>query len=297
VFNILAPDILLPSTSNIWADEYPFSVKVQKKISELDLMNITRDHYENTEFDTSRGLAGGPFGDPNRFDVAATSDMTNQKAHSGSFPRTISMFRTSYSFVGKPRASVPNVLSLIYFTQYNPDISTFTPIYVHSEKIATPYMKGSMHSYNTASAWWNACVIGNYISRFYNYAIQPVREVQTRLETDFYLKTSLIETMVIELLNEKKSADNPEDIDNKITKLLTDFTIESGNTVNEEYKTLFPLLLAKYRDGYEIDVDKVSVGITPKFYPKWWLNEVGYFDELAHKDWAGNLIKPLTQII
>ena len=26
-------------------------------------------------------------------------------------------------------------------------------------------------------------------------------------------------------------------------------------------------------------------------------NEFGYFDELAHKDWAGNLIKPLTRII
>ena len=26
-------------------------------------------------------------------------------------------------------------------------------------------------------------------------------------------------------------------------------------------------------------------------------NEFGYFDALAHKDWAGNLIKPLTRII
>jgi hypothetical protein len=26
-------------------------------------------------------------------------------------------------------------------------------------------------------------------------------------------------------------------------------------------------------------------------------NKFGYFDELAHKDWAGNLIKPLTRII
>jgi hypothetical protein len=26
-------------------------------------------------------------------------------------------------------------------------------------------------------------------------------------------------------------------------------------------------------------------------------NEFGYFDQTAHKDWAGNLIKPLTQIV
>ena len=292
VFTLLAPDSSLPSSSNIWADEYPFSIKLEKKISELDLMNITRDHYEGTEYDTSQGIAGGPFGDPNRFDVAATSDMTKQKAQSGSFPRTISMFRTSYSFVGKPRAYVPNVLSLIYFTQYSPDISTFTPIYVHSEKISSPFMRGSMHNYSKSSFWWNSCVIGNYISRFYNYAIRPIRELQVRLETDFYLKTSLTETIVIELLNEKKNAVN-KDIDNDIIKLLTDFTVESGNTVNDEYKNLFPILLAKYRDGYEIDVDKVAVGITPKFYPKFWLETVGYFDSRQNKN--GILFAPSPQ--
>jgi len=170
-------------------------------------------------------------------------------------------------------------LSLLYFTQYSPDISTFTPVYVHSENIAPPYTKGSMHKYNPDAFWWNACVVGNYISRFYNYAIVPIREIQSRLENQFYLTTSLTETKVIELLNEKKnSGTQNEEIDKTILKLLTDYTVESGNTVNDEYKNIFPLLLARFRDGYEIDVNQVTVAIQPKFYPKWWLEKVNFFD-------------------
>ena len=47
------------------------------------------------------GLAGGPYGDPNRFDVAATEGMTMMDVMQGEFPRTISLFRTSYSFVAQ----------------------------------------------------------------------------------------------------------------------------------------------------------------------------------------------------
>lgn len=176
-------------------------------------------------------------------------------------------------------------MSLLYFTSYAPDISTFTPVFVHTEKIAPPYTKGSMHKYNSDAYWWNACVVGNYISRFYNYAIIPIREIQSRLENQFYLTASLTETKVIELLNEKKnSGTQNEEIDQTILKLLTDYTVESGNTVNDEYKNIFPLLLARFRDGYEIDVNQVSVSIQPKFYPKWWLDKVNFFDSSTNSD-------------
>ena len=292
VFSILAPDAssTLTPDCNIWADEYPFSIKVENKITELDLMNITRDHYQDTVYDTSKGLAGGPYGDPNRFDVAATADMTKQVAQIGSFPRTISMFRTSYSFVGKPRSFVPDELSLLFFTQYAPDISTFTPIYVNSDSISSYYTRGSMHTYTTSSSWWNACIIGNYISRFYRFAIQPIREIQERFANDFNLKTSLIDTKVIELLNEKKNSGNSNNIDETIKKILTDFTIESGNAVNEEYINVFPKLVARFRDGYDVDTSKHVVEIKALFYPQWWLESVGYFNSLPNKD--GILFSP-----
>jgi hypothetical protein len=38
-----------------------------------DIFAIHRDNYEGTEFDLTKGLAAGPFGDPNRFEGQAES--------------------------------------------------------------------------------------------------------------------------------------------------------------------------------------------------------------------------------
>ena len=53
-----------------------------------------RDVYKGVKhaaLDLTAGLAAGPYGDPSRF------DMVPALAVGGSFPRAISMFRTSYS--------------------------------------------------------------------------------------------------------------------------------------------------------------------------------------------------------
>lgn len=52
---------------------YAFAVKPDKKLSPRDVFAIHRDNYEGTEFDLTKGLAAGPFGDPNRFEGNAES--------------------------------------------------------------------------------------------------------------------------------------------------------------------------------------------------------------------------------
>ncbi len=93
VFNLAAPSLNLPFNTDNWGDAYPFSVKVDNKLSALDLMNYSRDLYEGTPFDTTEGRAGGPYGDPNRWDPGAWGNMTIWQTLNGEFPRTISMFR------------------------------------------------------------------------------------------------------------------------------------------------------------------------------------------------------------
>jgi dipeptidase len=65
-----APSLNLSPFCSTFADEYPFSVKVETKggASVADLLEMHRDHYEGTQFDMTRGIAGGPYGDPSRFD-------------------------------------------------------------------------------------------------------------------------------------------------------------------------------------------------------------------------------------
>ena len=72
---------------------YPWSVKPDARLRVQDLQRTHRDHYENSTFDLTRGLAAGPFGSPNRWAGAA-----NEAAMpSGAWERPISVYRVSAS--------------------------------------------------------------------------------------------------------------------------------------------------------------------------------------------------------
>lgn len=57
-------------------------------------MDAHRDHYENTPYDLTKGLASGPFGTPNRYSPGA-----GEQEVQGNWERGISIPRTSDSFV------------------------------------------------------------------------------------------------------------------------------------------------------------------------------------------------------
>lgn len=127
VFNLVAPSLILPGDTDPYASNYPFSVKVEKRMDVADVMTVLRDHYEGSVYDLTQGLAAGPYGDPNRFDAAPTAEngLTFTELIQGSYERSISLFRTSYSFVAPSRASVDDSLSLLWFAQHAPSGSSY----------------------------------------------------------------------------------------------------------------------------------------------------------------------------
>jgi dipeptidase len=139
IFNLVAPSHILPPNTDAYANDYPFSIKSERKLSPQDVMEIQRDHYEGTVFDLTEGVAAGPYGSPDRFDWAANGNMTFAEALSGSYERAISLFRTSYSFVAVPRPSVPDVLALLWYGQYAPSSSSYAPFYLAASTPPKPY--------------------------------------------------------------------------------------------------------------------------------------------------------------
>lgn len=59
--------------------------------------------------------------------------------------RTISLFRTTYSFVAVSRSNRPSELSLLWFSLHAPDTAPYTPIYVNSETLPPSWIRGTMH--------------------------------------------------------------------------------------------------------------------------------------------------------
>jgi hypothetical protein len=206
--------------------------------------------------------------------------MTVLQANEGEYPRSISLFRTSYSFVAEPRDGIDDIFQRMWFTQYAPDSASYTPIYIASDKLAKPFIKGTMHRYDPGSAWWNFNVVSNYAGRFYMFAMEPVRALQHRLENE-----------LIPAADELEDSLEDEDDEERIVEKLTDFTVEKGKYISNEWRDLFPFLLTSYRDGYSVSgLDQPTIQIKRLFYPRWWLEATGFFDHPGNKD--GILFSP-----
>lgn len=290
IFTVANKHLTLPMETNTYADDYPFSVEVKftekdHRMGVQDLIDLQRDHFEQTPLSTGYGsLAGGPYGDPNRFDVSDTPDMTIMQALQGEFPRTISLFRTSYSFVAEPRkGEVGSVFPRMWFGQYAPDQSTFVPLYVLAQQLPSSWIRGTMQKYDSSVAFWNFCAAGNYASRFYIYAMEAVRALQRRLENELVQQVNAMESQL--LAGMKSAQDKNQYLKDVVEKTVTSKVVSLGNYVTDQWRELLPQLITTYRDGYIIGGQTDTyVEIHRLFYPKWWLEKVGYFGNNGTKD-------------
>lgn len=107
-------------------------------------------------------------------------------------------------------------------------------------------------------AWWNFCVVGNYVARYYHFAVEAVREVQNSLQDTFDKGLAATDEAVLALLH-GKNADS-EETKHAIVELLTTFTVKSGDLTSQTWKDLFPKVLTTYRDGFIIKgLDQVQI--------------------------------------
>ncbi|ETW01621.1 hypothetical protein H310_06253 [Aphanomyces invadans] len=81
---------------------YPMSVKPDAPISHLTIMHIFGDHYENTTYDLTKGIAAGPFHDPERYGYARNL--------TGNWERAISIARATHSTVLQTRPNLPDAI-------------------------------------------------------------------------------------------------------------------------------------------------------------------------------------------
>jgi len=273
VFELANPELNLPADTTPHTDDYPFSIKPNRLLTVEDLLIMNRDHYEGTEFDLTKGLAAGPFGDPTRYDSAANqeSGLTIEELRSGRFERAISMFRTSYSFVTQSRKHLPNeVGGVIWYAQYAPHAATYVPIYISVDDIPEPYRVGSLFKYSSDSMFWRTAIIGNWIQKSFQHIIGDVKEVQVEIESDFFTNQANIESQVLALLSQNNTQD--------VVDLLSDYSSTSASRVFEAYGDLFPKIVTKYHDGYRMEkLDQLTIEAYAMFYPKWWLEMVGYW--------------------
>ncbi|KAF1334166.1 Peptidase, partial [Globisporangium splendens] len=270
LFTLADPSLNLSAETDVFSSDYPFSVKPAQTLSPQDIMRFQRDHYEGTAFDMTKGPAGGPYGDPDRYDGGVNGNMTMDDVTSGSFERAISIFRASYSFVSiLDPANADN--AYIWFGQYAPHATSYAPVYTKVSSVPSQYTRGSLHAFDRESSFWVHAIVGNWVARVYKYAHPFVQKVQLELE-------DLVNSLQSDLLSEAARVKQREG-DAAMIAFLTEQSALFASQSHRTFSELFEYLITVFHDGYQMSnmFSATHLTATPLFYPKWWLQQVGYY--------------------
>ncbi|MEA1964688.1 MAG: C69 family dipeptidase [Candidatus Aerophobetes bacterium] len=252
--SLLAPSLNLDPE----AEHYPFSVKPDKKVSVQDIMAIKRDYLKGTKFDLTKGLAAGPFGNPNRYPTPSKVKPEGRKDLD--WERALSMFRCSYSFVSQARSWLPDPIGgVLWFGEDAPHSTCYIPFYCGITKVPKSFSSGRRDVFDKDSAWWAFNFVSNWADLKFSYMIKDIKAAQNELEGDFFAMQPAIEKAALEMYKKDPSL---------AVKFLTDYSNNCANRAVDTWWKLAKKLIAKYDDGY---VNGESVG-----YPTWWLKAVDF---------------------
>ena len=153
VLSLLAPGLKL----NPESENYPFSVKPEKKVTVKDLLAIFRDAYEGTEYDMTRTLtAVNRKGETIKSPVAGPfmngdlRDLLRIKRE-----RTICSPASTYLQITQSREWLPGPIGGVVWLGYdNPATTPHTPFYMGIARMPESYMVDGRWAYGRDCAWW-----------------------------------------------------------------------------------------------------------------------------------------------
>lgn len=267
VLDRVNPDLgLSPWVDDGYTRAYPFSVKPARKLKVQDVFSLYRDHYEGTQFDLTRGVAAGPYGDPHRFVGpydGNQNDVSSDKKAYGAWERAISVFYQGYTFVCQTRPHVPEPAKGIVW--FGPDVSyttVFAPFYVKARALPESYQTGDPQEFDDTSAWWAFDFVNNWSRlNFQRMTKVDIIPLQQELEQNAADAVSMVDRQIRGL---------PED---KAMEMITKFGMNNAKDVLSHWRSLGRRLVAKYSDGY---INLPGSPAKAIGYPAAWLKRTDY---------------------
>jgi dipeptidase len=138
-------------------ENFPLSVKPEKKLSVRDMLEIFRDTYQDTPYDMTRTLTmvdreGNTVKSPVASPFMNSDLMELLKVQS---ERTICCKRATYLQVTQSRSWLPDAIGGVVWLGYdNPATTPHTPFYCGITRMPDSYMVDGRGGYRTDCAWW-----------------------------------------------------------------------------------------------------------------------------------------------
>jgi dipeptidase len=246
-----------PKTPNM---DFPFSVKPDRKVSVQDVMVMTRDKSQGTDFDPVRGLRGGPFQNPNYFKGT----------------RLISVPNVEYTTVTQCRAWLPDIIGgIVWVALGSQDTSCYLPFYAGVTDIPKSFSVGDHWVLNREAARWAFDYVDFHAQVAYNAAIADVREAQKTWEDAAVARVPEIDQKAGELFKKKPI---------EAARFLTGYCLNNAKNVVDAWWKLGDDLWVKYNHVMLYNAGKRQNGRIPTASPEWWNKAVRAFDVLTESE-------------
>lgn len=169
-------------------NDYPLFVVPDEKVSVNTIHEICSDYYQGTEFDCSRTVDAGPFGNP----------ISNQNVY-----RPINMFRCTYIQIANVKAWLPEEARCLVWVGWGaPDSTYLTPIFASVKELPEQVGIGErLLPYDENSAWWVATGVQQTATINYDYAIDVIHGVRDPKMAQIYKTTASIQDLAASMIN------------------------------------------------------------------------------------------------
>lgn len=264
-FSLAAPSLRLsPTYTNLRTDRphpYPFAVKPDAPLTAHDFMAIHRSWYAGTPFDMTQGIAAGPFGTPNRYGGGA-----GEMEVAGNWERSITLYRTGYSFVVEvdpAGAGVPDATrGTLWFGPHAAHGTCYVPMPSGALSIPEPYRRGHQAAMDRSSAFWAHRVVENIANLRFNAMYPHIINQSLALEA----KGDAVRSAAYAAFAATGDA-------HELTRALNAHAL----AVVDATWQLQDKLLVLFADGYLTTAGPGGAAVSHSIgYPSWWLRQVGY---------------------
>jgi dipeptidase len=240
VLSLLAPSLKLDPNS----ENYPLSVKPDRKVSVQDLLAIFRDTYEGTPFDMTRHLTlPTQKGDIVKSPVA-NPFMSAEWRELLRIPRerTVASATATYLQICQSRSWLPNPIGgLVWLGYDNPATTPHTPFYMGIRQMPDSYMVDGRAQFRRDSAWWAFRRASKLAYIRYQQLKEDVRKVWQPIEEEAFARQKEIEDEAVRL--HKADPGLAEEF-------LTRYCHEVANKAVEAYWKLGDSLWSRYNNVF-----------------------------------------------
>jgi dipeptidase len=248
VFSLMAPNMDLDPNG----ENFPFSIKPEKKVTPQKIMEIYRDTYEDTPFDMTRYMMApemddhyeftgkyvkSPYANPFMdYDMMPLFKINGGWNHLGE--RCIARYYCTYATIIQARGWLPNEIGgLVWFGYDNPAMTAYAPIYIGIEQVPEPYKICGRPGFNRDCGWWAFNRVADLAAQKWGHMRHDVKKVRKDFEEKAFQLQKEVEKEALALYKK-----NPK----KARKYLTQKCNEFMNELVTAYWKLGDDLWSKY---------------------------------------------------